>query len=107
MYQQLLFLSYCPMKSNKILLSLSQICTSQIQTKLYECFLPFQLLCQILNRVSSQTSSFQHVVLLDIPDLEAVDHFPILAAVVGILLALLKDDMTETASAYTNTKESL
>lgn len=53
-----------------------------------------QLLCQILNRVSSQTSCFQHVVLLDIPDLETVDHFPILAAVVGILLAILKDDMT-------------
>ncbi|XP_063982009.1 E3 ubiquitin-protein ligase RNF123 [Diachasmimorpha longicaudata] len=52
-----------------------------------------QLLCQILNRVSSQTSCFQHVVLLDIPDLETIDHFPILAAVTGILLALLKDDM--------------
>ncbi|XP_034940002.1 E3 ubiquitin-protein ligase RNF123-like [Chelonus insularis] len=52
-----------------------------------------QLLCQILNRISSQTSCFQHVVLLDIPDLDAVDHFPILTAVVGILLALLKEDM--------------
>ncbi|XP_043268738.1 E3 ubiquitin-protein ligase RNF123-like isoform X2 [Venturia canescens] len=53
-----------------------------------------QLLCQILNRVSSQTSSFQHVVLLDIPDLETVDHFPILAAVIGILLALLQQEIT-------------
>ncbi|XP_008211688.1 E3 ubiquitin-protein ligase RNF123 isoform X2 [Nasonia vitripennis] len=52
-----------------------------------------QLLCQILNRTSMQTSSFQHVVLLDIPDLQTVDHFPILTAVVGILLALLKEDM--------------
>ncbi|CAL7948841.1 unnamed protein product [Xylocopa violacea] len=52
-----------------------------------------QLLCQVLNRMSSQTSCFQHVVLLGIPDLESVDHFPILAAVTGILLALLDEDM--------------
>ena len=52
-----------------------------------------QLLCQILNRTSMQTSSFQHVVLLDIPDLQTVDHFPILTAVIGILVALLKEDM--------------
>ncbi|XP_047367551.1 E3 ubiquitin-protein ligase RNF123 isoform X1 [Vespa velutina] len=52
-----------------------------------------QLLCQILNRMSSQTSCFQQVVLLEIPDLELIDHFPILTAVIGILLALLKEDM--------------
>ncbi|XP_011504327.1 PREDICTED: E3 ubiquitin-protein ligase RNF123 [Ceratosolen solmsi marchali] len=52
-----------------------------------------QLLCQILNRTSMQTSSFQHVVLLDIPELQSVDHFPILTAVIGIILALLKEDM--------------
>lgn len=40
-----------------------------------------------------QTSSFQHLVLLDIPDLQTVDHFPILTAVIGIIIALLKDDM--------------
>ncbi|PNF35407.1 hypothetical protein B7P43_G01736 [Cryptotermes secundus] len=54
-----------------------------------------QVLCQVLNRVSSQTSCFQHVITLDIPDLESVDHFPILTAVVGVLLALLLDDMQE------------
>ncbi|KAL0278673.1 UNVERIFIED_CONTAM: hypothetical protein PYX00_000425 [Menopon gallinae] len=53
----------------------------------------YQLICQILNRVSSTTGCFQHVVLLEIPDLEGVDHFPILAAVVGILLALFKEDL--------------
>lgn len=53
-----------------------------------------QLLCQILNRVSSQSGCFQHVVLLDIPDLETVDHFPILAAVIGILLVLLKEEIS-------------
>jgi Kip1 ubiquitination-promoting complex protein 1 len=53
------------------------------------------VLCQVLNRVSSQTSCFQHVITLDIPELESVDHFPILTAVVGVLLALLLDDMQE------------
>jgi Kip1 ubiquitination-promoting complex protein 1 len=31
--------------------------------------------------------------MLNIPDLDTVDHFPILAAVVGIMLALLRDDI--------------
>ncbi|XP_017884419.1 E3 ubiquitin-protein ligase RNF123-like isoform X2 [Ceratina calcarata] len=53
------------------------------------------LLCQVLNRMSSQTSCFQHVVQLEILDLECVDHFPILAAVTGILLALLHEDMNK------------
>uniref|UniRef100_A0ABD2WQJ0 RING-type E3 ubiquitin transferase n=1 Tax=Trichogramma kaykai TaxID=54128 RepID=A0ABD2WQJ0_9HYME len=52
-----------------------------------------QLICQILNRTSTQTSSFQHVVLLEIPDLQSVDHFPIVTSVIGIVVALLKDDM--------------
>ncbi|PSN30203.1 hypothetical protein C0J52_21037 [Blattella germanica] len=54
-----------------------------------------QLLCQVLNRVSSQAGCFQYVVTLEIPDLETVDHFPILAAVVGILLALLQEELVE------------
>lgn len=54
-----------------------------------------QLLCQVLNRMSSQTSCFQHVVQLEILDLESVDHFPILAAVAGILLVLLDEDMAK------------
>jgi len=45
--------------------------------------------------MSSQTNCFQHVMLLEIPDLESVDHFPILAAVIGILLALLKKEMKD------------
>lgn len=60
-----------------------------------------QLLCQVLNRMSSQTSCFQHVVLLEIPDLESVDHFPILAAVIGILLALLEKEMNDFAEKPT------
>ncbi|XP_031829179.2 E3 ubiquitin-protein ligase RNF123 isoform X1 [Nomia melanderi] len=57
-----------------------------------------QLASQILNRISSQTSCFQQVILLEIPDLETVHHFPILAAVIGILLALLSEDMTNFKS---------
>lgn len=45
--------------------------------------------------MSSQTNCFQHVMLLEIPDLESVDHFPILAAVIGILLALLEKEMKD------------
>ncbi|CAD1477141.1 unnamed protein product, partial [Heterotrigona itama] len=52
-----------------------------------------QLLCQVLNRISSYTSCFLHVILLEIPDLDSVDHFPILAAVTGVLLALLNEDI--------------
>ncbi|KAG7203161.1 hypothetical protein KM043_010277 [Ampulex compressa] len=66
----------------------SQSSSENLLTRLCE------LLCQVLNRMSSQTSCFQHVVLLEIPDLESVDHFPILAAVIGILLALLETDMS-------------
>lgn len=54
--------------------------------------------------MSSQTSCFQHVVLLEIPDLESVDHFPILAAVIGILLALLENEMSTFAGKYYNFK---
>jgi len=61
-----------------------------IQNELCFCW---QLLCQVLNRISSQAGCFQHVVMLSIPDLETVDHFPILTAVVGIMLALLHDDI--------------
>ncbi|XP_018354087.1 PREDICTED: E3 ubiquitin-protein ligase RNF123 [Trachymyrmex septentrionalis] len=60
-----------------------------------------QLLCQVLNRMSSQTNCFQHVMLLEIPDLESVDHFPILAAVIGILLALLKKEMKDFGAKST------
>lgn len=57
-----------------------------------------QLLCQILIRVSSTTGCFYHVINMDIPDLESIDPFPILTAVVGILIALLRDDLLEEGS---------
>ncbi|KOX75498.1 hypothetical protein WN51_12242 [Melipona quadrifasciata] len=52
-----------------------------------------QLLCQVLNRISSYTTCFLNVILLEIPDLDSVDHFPILAAITGVFLALLNEDM--------------
>ncbi|XP_018914363.2 E3 ubiquitin-protein ligase RNF123 [Bemisia tabaci] len=52
-----------------------------------------QLLCQILNRVSATSGCFHYVISLEIPDLDLIDHYPILTAVVGILLALLNDEL--------------
>lgn len=52
--------------------------------------------------MSSQANCFQHVVQLDIPDLDPVDHFPMLAAVIGVLLALLEKEMKDFAGKYRN-----
>ncbi|KAG8233963.1 hypothetical protein J437_LFUL013455 [Ladona fulva] len=62
-----------------------------------------QLLCQVLNRVACAPGNgngttigpgcFSHVVNLDISDLESVDHFPMLAAVAGVLLGLLTPEV--------------
>lgn len=43
--------------------------------------------------------------LLEIPDLESIDHFPILAAVIGILLALLEKEMKDFAGKDYKTYE--
>ncbi|KAM7295290.1 hypothetical protein ISCGN_024792 [Ixodes scapularis] len=48
-----------------------------------------QLVSQVLNRVTSRCGCFDLVVGMDVAGLEAVDHFPIVAAVTGILVALL------------------
>lgn len=64
-------------------------------TYLFNVYLYLQLLCQILIRVSSTTGCFYHVINMDIPDLESIDPFPILAAVVGVLIALLHDDLLD------------
>ncbi|XP_043487937.1 E3 ubiquitin-protein ligase RNF123-like isoform X2 [Polistes fuscatus] len=54
----------------------------------------FQLLCQILNRMSSKNNTFQEVLSWSISDLASLDYFPILTAVIGILLLILKKDMS-------------
>ncbi|KAE8746279.1 hypothetical protein FOCC_FOCC006951 [Frankliniella occidentalis] len=52
-----------------------------------------QLLCQVLSRASSQDGCFHHIVTLEIPGLENVNHLPILTAVCGILLAILREEL--------------
>uniref|UniRef100_A0A674K671 E3 ubiquitin-protein ligase RNF123 n=1 Tax=Terrapene triunguis TaxID=2587831 RepID=A0A674K671_9SAUR len=46
-----------------------------------------QLLNQVLNRVTAERNLFDRVVNLRLPGLESVDHYPILVAVTGILVA--------------------
>ncbi|XP_064604806.1 LOW QUALITY PROTEIN: E3 ubiquitin-protein ligase RNF123-like [Liolophura sinensis] len=48
-----------------------------------------QLLCQVLNRVTSRGGMFENVVSLLLPGLESVTHLPIVAAAVGILIQLV------------------
>lgn len=53
-----------------------------------------QFLCQLLLRCSSNTGCFNYLLNLDIksPEIISVDHFPILSAVAGVLIALLADE---------------
>lgn len=46
------------------------------------------LLNQILNRITTTTGCFEFVTELDIPGLEPITHFPMLSAVIGVLVAL-------------------
>ena len=52
-----------------------------------------QLISQVLSRVTVPPGCFQHVVDLCLPDLSTITHFAIISAAVGILLALLKDEL--------------
>lgn len=52
-----------------------------------------QLISQVLSRVTVPAGCFQHVVDLCLPDLGTVTHFAIVTAVIGIILALLKDEL--------------
>ncbi|XP_068246013.1 E3 ubiquitin-protein ligase RNF123-like [Palaemon carinicauda] len=49
-----------------------------------------QLLCQVLHRVCGYSGCFGYVVSLEIPGLETIHHYPILTAVTGILVTLVK-----------------
>lgn len=51
---------------------------------------------QVLSRVTIPPGCFQHVLDLCLPDLSSVTHFAIISAAIGILLALLKDEMIES-----------
>lgn len=52
-----------------------------------------QLISQVLSRVTVPAGCFQHVVDLCLPDLGTVTHFAIVTAVIGIILALLKEEI--------------
>ncbi|VVC25271.1 Concanavalin A-like lectin/glucanase domain,SPRY domain,Zinc finger, RING-type,B30.2/SPRY domain [Cinara cedri] len=55
----------------------------------------FQLICQILNRIHSSSSTFQQVLLLSLPHLECVHKFIILTATIGFLLSILDSEIDE------------
>lgn len=52
-----------------------------------------QIINQLLSRVTVPPGSFQYVIDLCLPDLSAVTHFAIITAALGILLALLSDEL--------------
>lgn len=52
-----------------------------------------QIINQLLSRVTVPPGSFQYVVDLCLPDLSAVTHFAIITAALGILMALLSDEL--------------
>lgn len=62
----------------------------------------FQLLTQVLNRVTASSNLFENVTRLHLPGLETVDRFPVLGAVTGILLTLLMDGTRESRERATS-----
>lgn len=54
-----------------------------------------QLISQVLSRVTVPPGCFQFVVDMCSADLNAVTHFPIITAALGILLALFRHEMDQ------------
>lgn len=52
-----------------------------------------QLVIQVLTRVTVPSSCFQYVIDLCLPDLTGVTHFSIITAALGIILALMQDEL--------------
>lgn len=52
-----------------------------------------QLISQVLARVTVPPGVFQFVIDLCLPDLSTITHFAIASAAIGILIALLSDEM--------------
>ncbi|XP_055546728.1 E3 ubiquitin-protein ligase RNF123 [Wyeomyia smithii] len=52
-----------------------------------------QLAIQVLSRVTVPPGCFQHVMDLCLPDLSNVTHFAIISSAIGILLALMKNEL--------------
>lgn len=53
----------------------------------------YQLISQVLSRVTVPPGCFQFVVDMCTADLNAVTHFPIITAALGILLALMRPEL--------------
>lgn len=54
-----------------------------------------QLVSQVLSRVTIPPGCFQYVIDLCLPDLSSVSQFSIITAALGILLALMQDELLE------------
>ncbi|GFR16698.1 e3 ubiquitin-protein ligase RNF123 [Trichonephila clavata] len=61
-----------------------------------------QLVCQVLNRITSKSGCFCLVASMEIPGLETIDHFPILTAVTGILVSLIIDGLPKSQKKAIN-----
>lgn len=60
-----------------------------------------QLLSQVFARVCAPAGLFQQVVDLCLPDLAVVTHLAIVSAAIGILMALLVDEMNDDPTSVT------
>lgn len=60
-----------------------------------------ELIGQVLSRVTVPPGCFQFVIDLCLPDLSSVTHFSIISATIGILLALLKNELKTNANVST------
>lgn len=54
-----------------------------------------QLISQVLSRVTVPPGCFQFVIDLCLPDLSSITHYSIITSALGILIALLKDELEE------------
>lgn len=54
-----------------------------------------QLISQVLSRVTIPPGCFQYVIDMCLPDLSTVTHFSIISAAIGVLLALLNDEIND------------
>lgn len=61
-----------------------------------------QLISQVLSRVAVPSGCFQNVIDLCLADLGTVTHFAIISAVLGILMALLKDEIESVEDSFVN-----
>ncbi|XP_058453045.1 E3 ubiquitin-protein ligase RNF123 isoform X2 [Malaya genurostris] len=61
-----------------------------------------QLAIQVLSRVTVPPGCFQHVMDLCLPDLSNVTHFAIISAAIGIILALMKNELNSDGCSDSN-----